>query len=296
MKKVSVIIPFFGQPDQLLACLTALAGQTLPPEQIEIIVVDNGSPHNLSLLTKSFRCVRCLREERPGSFAARNCGIEASTGEIIAFTDSDCLPSPTWLYEGTKSLEKDLATIVGGKIEYLDPPGRTLNTFERFEEAFFLLNKQKYLVESLSVSATANTFALKDVFRRVGLFDPNLMNFADGDWTQRAVRAGEVLRYSELAVVRHPRRSTYREVRRKTKRIAGDRIVLLEKAGANRRKILQEIFRLSPLDPRVHLAIFRFRNMSLIERAKMWFFGAGLSFAATKEKLRVTFGGTAFRG
>lgn len=294
--RISVIIPFYGRPDQLGLCLAALEAQTLPRHTFEVIVVDNGSPHDLAPLRRQFPATRWLVENQPGSFAARNHGAKAAAGRLLAFTDSDCVPEPTWLENGAAMLERGEATVIGGKVVYLEPDGRPLNIFERFEEEFFLLHKQKHLVEKLNVSATANLMTSREVFQRIGFFDTELMNFADGDWTKRAVLRGEKLRYADDAVVRHPRRSTAREIASKLRRTAGDRITLLRKMGKNGFQIAGEVLRLSPFDPRTHLAVFKIRNLRLEERARLWVFGEYMSFAAMREKLRVCLGGVAFRG
>lgn len=295
-KKISVIIPFFGRTDQLHMCLSALDAQTIPSEEFEVIVVDNGSPHDLRALQQRFPTVRWLYEERHGSFAARNRGIETATGHLLAFTDSDCLPTPTWLHEGAALLESGAATVVGGRVAYLDSGARELNTAERFEEEFFLLHKQKYLVEALNVSATANLFTFKSAFDRVGLFDMALLNLADGDWTQRAVRRGEVLRYSETAVVLHPRRSTFREIQLKVRRTAGDRLGWMRKQGRGHVRLVREICRLSPFDPTTHWKLARVKHRTLAQRVRFIAFGECMSFAAFAEKLRVYFGGAGYRG
>jgi GT2 family glycosyltransferase len=296
MKRISVIIPFYGRPDQLHTCLVALEAQTIPRDDFEVIVVDNGSPHDLGALRQRFPLVRWLREERPGSFAARNRGIEIARGRILAFTDSDCVPTPAWLHEGATLLESGPATVIGGRVAYLDNGSPELNTAERFEEEFFLLHKQKYLVEALNVSATANLLALKSAFDRVGPFDMTLLNFADGDWTQRAVRAGETLRYSEHALVHHPRRRTFREIQLKVKRTAGDRLGLLRKQGHGRARLVREIFRMSPFDPTAHWKFARVKHRTLAQRLRFIAFGECMSLAGFIEKLRVYLGGEGYRG
>ena len=296
MKLVSVVIPFFGSVDQLASCLLALERQTLPPESSEIIVVDNGSDRDLSGLQARHPSVRWIEERRHGSFAARNTGIKIATGEIIAFTDSDCLPTPSWLEKGILALKKDGATIVAGKVDYLNPESRELNMYEQFEEVFFFLNKQKFLVEKLNVAATANIFAFRSVFDHIGDFDTKLMHFADGDWTQRGVRAGEVLQYADDALVRHPRRSTFVEISRKVKRSAGDRMALARKNGRFSRVVLLDFVRWSFIDPRAHVALFRYSRLVRTQRIKVLCFGIWMSLTSTGEKFRVLTGGAAFRG
>lgn len=296
-KSVSVVIPFFGRCDQLSSCLLALEQQTVPREAREIIVVDNGSDLDLTELKQRHPDVRWMEERRRGSFAARNAAVKIATGEIIAFTDSDCLPAPTWLEKGIHALKTGNATIVAGRVDYLDPDSRELNIYEQFEEVFFLLNKQQFLVEKLNVAATANIFAFRTVFDRIGDFDMDLMQFADGDWTKRGVRMGEVLRYSHDALVHHPRRSTPLEISRKVQRSAGDRIAMRKKhAGSLSIGVLKDLVQWSFIDPRSFFAMAIYTRRFPGQRLKALGFAVRMSLAATREKFRVLFGGDAYRG
>ena len=296
MKRVSVVIPFFGSVDQLATCLVALEQQTLPMESRETIVVDNGSGRDLGPLQNRHQKVRWVEERVPGSFAARNTGVKIATGDIIAFTDADCIPAPTWLENGVRVLESGKATMLAGRVDYLEPESRKLNRYEHFEEVFFFLNKQKFLVEKLNVSATANLFACRGVFDRIGDFDTGLMHFADGDWTQRGVRGGEVLGYADDALVRHPRRCTPEEISGKVRRSAGDRMNLARKNSRFGVGVLLDFVRWSFIDPRAHLALLHYTRRVGSEPMKVLGFGIRMSLTSSREKFRVLFGGPAFRG
>src|SRR5262245_61424835 len=92
---VSVIIPVFGDVEPLATCLDHLEHQTYSRACFEVIVADNGCP-DLARAVRG-RDVRVVREPKPGSYAARNAGLAIAAGEIIAFTDADCLPSADWI-------------------------------------------------------------------------------------------------------------------------------------------------------------------------------------------------------
>jgi GT2 family glycosyltransferase len=101
MLTVSLVIPIKNSARTLPACLHAL--DRLNPAPAEVFVIDNGSTDgSLALLkawieqTKGVN-VRLLREAKPGASAARNTGIRAARGDIVAFTDSDCVPQSDWL-------------------------------------------------------------------------------------------------------------------------------------------------------------------------------------------------------
>src|SRR4029077_1201834 len=113
---ISVIIPFYGDLAGLRATLEALEVQTGRRDDREILVVNNGEPGAIDSLRAGFPGVRWLHESRAGSYAARNLGLRNAAGQVMAFTDSDCVPDPAWLEEGAKALVQSDATIVGGKI------------------------------------------------------------------------------------------------------------------------------------------------------------------------------------
>ena len=98
--KVSVIVPVFNNSEQLVKCIYALVNQSYPADLYHIIVVDNGSTEKIKNVLLGFTGVTYILENRPGSYIARNTGIKYASGEIIAFTDSDCIPKYDWLENG----------------------------------------------------------------------------------------------------------------------------------------------------------------------------------------------------
>src|SRR5687768_4071563 len=99
MLTVSLVIPVLNAERTLAPCLNALARLDPPPQ--EIILVDNGSIDGTLSLAKRFqaRFANCLilQESNRGASAARNTGIHAARGDIVAFTDADCAPRSDWL-------------------------------------------------------------------------------------------------------------------------------------------------------------------------------------------------------
>ncbi|MBI5650218.1 MAG: glycosyltransferase family 2 protein [Chloroflexi bacterium] len=94
--RFSVVIPTFNRAATLRQTLTALAAQDY--REYEIIVVDDGSTDGTrALIMREFPSVRYLAQTNHGPAVARNYGIRESSGEIIAFTDDDCIPPRDWL-------------------------------------------------------------------------------------------------------------------------------------------------------------------------------------------------------
>lgn len=97
MKKIfiSVIIPTYNEEKNLLACLNSLKNQKTE-FPFEVIIVDfNSKDHTRRIVKKSG--FKLLVEKRPGRAAARNSGAAAAKGEILAFTEADCIINPDWI-------------------------------------------------------------------------------------------------------------------------------------------------------------------------------------------------------
>lgn len=198
---VSVIIPVLNDAAGITTCLDALAAQVDAPP-FEVIVVDNGSSDGSRQAAQDHAIgATALVEARRGSYAARNTGIRAAAGGMLAFTDADCIPDSRWLAHGLAALQaSDLAA---GRVKSLgsgDP-----SPWEVWDAAHYL-DQEAYVGENFS--ATANLFARSRAFQDVGLFDPELRSSGDLDWGKRATGAGFTLVYAPNAVVAHRPRTS----------------------------------------------------------------------------------------
>jgi glycosyltransferase involved in cell wall biosynthesis len=217
---VSVIVPVLNDAARLEKCLSALRSQTVAPAEYEIIVVDNGSSEDIATVTRKFGNVKLLRETRKGSYAARNRGIEESRGQIMAFTDADCLPARDWLEKGIRRFSEDPQNgVIGGKIEFFFAEQDSPTAAELYESFTYL--DQRHFVENLHFSATANLLAPRRVFTEAGLFSPELQSGGDYEWGRRVFARGYRVIYADEVQVRHPARSTVREVVKRQRRIRG---------------------------------------------------------------------------
>lgn len=295
MKLVSVVIPVYNDAERLRLCLANLRNQTMLVDEYEVIVVDNGSTDSIAQLVLEFPAVTWLRETRPGSYAARNRGLEAASGEIVAFTDSDCIPDVRWLEEGAGFLRTRKVAIAGGCIKFLETPGAGLNACELCESQLFYMTNHERTIERSRFAVTANMFALRDVFLAMGPFDPSLKSSGDRDWVQEAVRIGYSLAYVAEAIVLHPRRRTLDSLARKIRRLKGGMVALARKKPAARE--LWFSLRYTPLDIRLYRIPFtRNFSASLWQRAQIAWLLLRLMVTGTAETLRVWWGGAAYRG
>jgi len=297
MKDVSIVIPVYNSQTSLEMCLEALQAQTYPADCYEIIVVDNGSDKSVeAALMGRFPNVRCLVEKTVGSYAARTLGVQHASGRIVAFTDADCIPDRNWVAKAIEAMKELEATIVGGHIRLINPTNRSLNLYEIYEQNAFDIANSKRIIEKKYYATTANLIAYRAVFKRVGYFDCTLRSNGDKDWVQRALRAGELLRYSSDVVVSHPRRSTFVEIERKIKRIAGGNITLNRRNHAPWSEIVFELFKESPMHPNLYRFAFTCEGVvGLHNRVKFVFLTLLFALIQFKEKLRVLFGATSSR-
>lgn len=199
---VSIIIPVFNDSIRLRECLLALKNQTYPSDLYEVIVVDNNSTDNLAQRIEDLDYVKLEKEVILGSYAARNKGISVAKGQILAFTDSDCVPSREWLENGVLSLKAENADLVGGKITFSFSPQRS--SAEIFDSITALQVKKN--IELRKVTVTANLFAYRYVFNSIGVFDDSLKSGGDFKWTGKATDAGFKLAYAAGAEILHPAR------------------------------------------------------------------------------------------
>jgi glycosyltransferase involved in cell wall biosynthesis len=211
---VSVIIPHLNDLSGLEACLSRLTGQTFPTDAYQIIVADNGSTCGAEAVRKVINGRGVLVEvPDKGAGPARNGGIAAAKGSLLAFTDSDCQPDPHWLAEGVKALSE--FDFVGGRMEVLVGDLTAMTPVEAFERVFAFENEKYVLKKNFTV--TANLFAHRTIFEDCGGFKTGVSE--DLEWSRRAVAGGYRLGYAAAAIVGHPARRTWPELRRKWERL-----------------------------------------------------------------------------
>jgi glycosyltransferase involved in cell wall biosynthesis len=204
--RVSVIMPVLNEARRVTACLDALAAQEGAPS-FEVIVVDNGSRDATPDLVRTHRIgARLETEPARGPYAARNTGLAAARGEIVTFTDADCLPDPRWLAEGVAAIDAG-ADLAGGRVVQMGTANPSV--WERYDRATYL--DQDLYIRVERFAATANLFVRAKVFADLGGFVPQLTASGDQELGQRATAAGYRLVYAPGSRVLHHPRVTLRD-------------------------------------------------------------------------------------
>lgn len=213
---VSVIVPTFRDWDALRQCLEALSVQSYPHENFEVIVVNNEPSDPAPYPIERDYRLRLLVESKKGSYAARNTGIRAATGTVLAFLDSDCRPMRNWIENGVRYLNLGFERVAGQiELTFSNP---SLNWVENFENIFAFRQAENAVK---GVSVTANMFARRKVFEEVGFFEEAFLSGGDIEWSMRAWQCGFGIAFGETAVVRHPARSSLQAIMKKRRRVAG---------------------------------------------------------------------------
>jgi O-antigen biosynthesis protein len=202
--KVSVVVASYNGGKTLRTCLESLLRLNYP--DYEIILVDDGSTDDTPKIAAEFPRVKTIRQENLGLSAARNTGIRAATGAIVAFTDSDCRADEDWLYYLVSDFLRTDYAAVGGH-NFLPPedspvaaavmsaPGGPVHVMITDREAEHIpgcnMAFHKYALEEIN--------GFDPVFRKAG---------DDVDVCWRLQQAGYKIGFSPGAFVWHYRRAT----------------------------------------------------------------------------------------
>jgi glycosyltransferase involved in cell wall biosynthesis len=213
---VSVVIPHYNDLENLARCLDLLERQTWPRDSFEVIVADNNSRCGLETVRAIAGGAIVVPAPIQGAGPARNAGVAAARGDILAFIDSDCFAEPGWLAAGVAAL--GTYDYVGGEVVTdVADPGR-MSIAEAYE-AVFAFRFRKY-IEQDRFSGTGNLFVPRAVMERTGPFRAGVSE--DKEWCHRANAAGFRLGYAGEAVVAHPARRTWRELAAKWDRVVAE--------------------------------------------------------------------------
>ena len=197
--RTSIVVPVRNGAETIEDCLGSILSLDHPADAFEVIVVDNSSTDRTPAILKRFAGrIRIVQEAKRGAASARNCGVRAARGDLIAFVDADCVVDPQWLSQLLPPLASTRVGIVGGRILATQP----CNWIERFGER---IHDNQRAIEELTppYAITMNWASPRAVLEQVGLFDESLLRGQDVDLAWRIHQAGFALVYRPEARVHH---------------------------------------------------------------------------------------------
>lgn len=286
---ISVIIPHYDDLERLDLCLDALSRQTFDRSQMEIIVADNRSPAGLSAVEHVVNGrARVVDAPIPGAGPARNAAMAQARGSIFAFTDCDCIPEAEWLAKGVAALSS--ADMIGGRMTILVGDEKHMSGAEAFE-AVFAFNNRRYVAEE-KFAIAANLFCRRDLFEAVGPFHDRVSE--DKEWCLRAGGMGYRIGYADDAVVGHPARADWPQLRRKWQRLMNESYALTLDRGGHRLYWLARTWALLPSilvhgvrvlrTPALRGARHRAVALTTLVRIRLWRFVKGHQLLFTRKR------------
>lgn len=204
--RISAIVCTRNGAATLRGCLDALEKQSHP--NYEVLVIDDGSTDATPEIARSFSFVRFIQQQPAGLSAARNHGAREATGEVIAYTDDDCIPDEDWLVRLAAAYDDPAWVAAGGpnippsprnraESVIADAPGAPTHVLISDEEAEHLPG--------------CNFSVRKDALLRIGGFSVEFVTAGDDvDICWRLRAAGGKLRFVPGAMVWHHPRFTMR--------------------------------------------------------------------------------------
>ena len=197
-KLVSVIIPAHNAAHTIEECLQAALSQENIDFKYEVILVDDGSTDATAEIAERMG-VTVIHQENAGPGAARNAGVKASRGEILAFTDSDCAPAPRWLQHLIRPFDDPL--VVGVKGTYCT---RQTGLVPRFVQQEYEFKYQRLArQETIDFIDTYSAAYRRAPFVANGGFEAALPAAQDAELSFRLARKGYKLVFAPDAVVFH---------------------------------------------------------------------------------------------
>ncbi|MBF0342824.1 MAG: glycosyltransferase [Nitrospirae bacterium] len=198
--KASVIIPAYNAGATIGRCVEAVLNQTFKMNDYEVIVVDDGSEDETVKLLAGLP-VKLCRQANRGPASARNHGAREASGNILLFTDSDCVCEQTWIEEMVRPFEDPNIAAVKGV--YKNSQDSLTSRFAQieFEERYEIMSG----ASTIDMIDTYCAAIRRDVFVRVGGFDEGFhsANNEDTDLSYRLSLAGYRMIFNPHAVVSH---------------------------------------------------------------------------------------------
>ena len=227
--KASIIVPVYNDP-RVESCILSLLAQDYPKELYEIIVVDNNSNDSTREVIQRFN-VKYVRENRKGSYFARNKGLEVASGDVAAFIDADCVADPRWLSELLEGFVDMNVGGIGGRILKLEPQTWVQAHAEDLAEQQLALQYLPF--HDAPYIVTANAAYRMSILRLLQGFDAQFQSGGDVDLAWRVHTAGFTIVTTPDAIVYHAARETIKGYFKQFFKYAAGHVLLFKKHRHN---------------------------------------------------------------
>lgn len=216
---VSIIVPVKNGVETIRELLESLMRIDYEKGKVEVVVVDGNSTDSTREIVSQFP-VKLLVEERPGLNAARNTGIKHSGGEIIVFTDSDCVVPRDWVKRMTENFQDSQVGCVGGSVRGYYDSFLSQYCDESIVPVLRIFRKRKVLHKvnpPLQYPAGCNMAIKREVIEEAGLFDENIKyGFDEDELVERICKKGHKMVLDPEVLVKHKHRLSLKKLLKQT--------------------------------------------------------------------------------
>ncbi len=166
---VSVVVPVYNGQNTIAACLESLLRQEVVGHRLEVIVVDDASRDETVRIVARYPGVRLVTQpQNAGPAAARNRGAREAVGEIVLFTDADCVPGENWVSEMVVAFSRD-SRVAGVKGAYRTKQRELTARFVQLEFEFKYERMKRH--EVIAFIDTYSAGYRRAIFLEAGGFD-----------------------------------------------------------------------------------------------------------------------------
>lgn len=233
---ISVVIPIYNEEKNISETLGSIYNNNILP--YEVIVADGGSTdQTVDIIKEQFPQVKIVNNPRKNAASGRNVGIKHAKGDVIAFTDGDCIVSTNWIEEIQNAFARYDIDGLGGKVKIAKP----INHIEEYwgNLAWNLImnfGDKQYQVNQCTLNdafVTANCAYSRNLLKRINGFNNWFANNAeDVDLCWRAIKAGAKLIYEPSVVIYAHNVTTVKGVAKKSFRNGYSSSKLQKKYGS----------------------------------------------------------------
>jgi len=197
--KISVVIPAYNAESTINQAVAQSLSQARESLEVEVIVVDDGSSDDTAKVTESTGAM-VIKQENAGPAAARNRGWQSATGQVVCFTDADCVPSAGWIENLLDGFTDRQVGAVAGSYEIANN-GSWLAQWVHQE----IIERHRRMPPFVQAFGSYNVAIPRYVLEATGGFDPAYRQASgeDNDLSYRIIKKGRRIAFRPQAKVAH---------------------------------------------------------------------------------------------